>query len=65
MEYFLLAAIAAAIAGMFLFFRHRSPYTDESFDPTVSMEAWYDNFPDTLIMETRQSHFKGKAPRAP
>jgi hypothetical protein len=59
MEYLLLSATAAVIAGVFLFVRHRKPYSDQSFDPTIAVEPWDDPddcFPDTVLMDTRQIH---------
>lgn len=62
MEYLLLAAAVVAMAGVFLFIRQWKPYSDQSFDPTIAVEPWDDpddKFPDTVLMDTRQSHRKG------
>jgi hypothetical protein len=63
MEYLVLAAVAIAIVGLLVFFRHRSPYAYESFDPTKSVENWDDHFPDTVILDTGQSHHIGVSQR--
>jgi hypothetical protein len=63
MEYLVLATIAVAIVGLLVFFRHRSPYAYESFDPTQSVENWDDHFPDTVILDTDQSNHIGASQR--
>lgn len=67
MKYLLLLAAVTAIAGVFLFVRQWKPYSDQSFDPTIAVDLWDDpddSFPDTVLLDTRQSHHKVVKPGA-